>query len=108
MFDQYMFAEVERVRLLSAFVWDLEIKDATPEQIAARLGEIGTPQSGSVFGHNQNEKLDPQSPTLNATDRSETARLLTIHIAGSLGMPITWFGWPTATRATIEGRTTSP
>jgi hypothetical protein len=104
LFDQYMFAEVERVRLLSAFVWDLEIKDATPEIIRDRLAEIGTPQSGTVFGRNQNEKLTPQSPTLNATDRSETARLLTIHIAGSLGMPISWFGWQDSNRATIEGQ----
>lgn len=104
LFDQYMFAEVERVRLLSAFVWDLTINDGTPDNIAKRLGEIGTPQSGSVFGHNQSETLTPQSPALNATDRSETAKLLTIHIAGSLGMPITWFGWPDSNRATIEGQ----
>lgn len=104
MFDQYMFAEVERVRLLSAFVWDLEIKDATPDQIRTRLAEIGTPQSGTVFGRNQNEKLQALSAQLNATDRSETARLLTIHIAGSLGMPISWFGWPDSNRATIEGQ----
>jgi hypothetical protein len=104
LFDQYMFAEVERVRLLSAFVWDLEIKDANADLIKTRLAEIGTPASGSVFGHNQNEKLEPQAPSLNATDRSETAKLLTIHIAGSLGMPITWFGWPDSTRATVEGQ----
>lgn len=104
LFDQYMFAEVERVRLLSAFVYDLEIKDATPAQIQARLAEIGTPESGSVFAHNHNEKLTATSPNLNATDRSETARLLTIHIAGSLGMPISWFGWQDSNRATIEGQ----
>jgi hypothetical protein len=104
LFDQYMFAEVERVRLLSAFVWDLEIKDGTPETIRTRLDEIGTPQSGSVFGRNQNEKLSALSPSLNATDRTETARLLTIHIAGSLGMPISWFGWQDSNRATIEGQ----
>jgi len=104
LFDQYMFAEVERVRLLSAFVWDLEIKDATKVQIAERMAEIGTPSAGSVFGRNQHEKLTALSPALNATDRSETARLLTIHIAGSLGMPIAWFGWQDSNRATIEGQ----
>lgn len=104
LFDQYMFAEVERVRLLSAFVWDLEIKDGTSESIRERLAEIGTPQSGTVFGRNQNETLTALSPSLNATDRTETARLLTIHIAGSLGMPISWFGWQDSNRATIEGQ----
>lgn len=104
LFDQYMFAEVERVRLLSAFVWDLEIKDGTPDQIKTRLAEIGTLQSGTIFGRNQNEKLEAQSAQLNASDRSETARLLTIHIAGSLGMPIQWFGWPDSTNATMQGQ----
>lgn len=104
MFDQYMFAEVERVRLLSAFVYDLEIKDGTTESINARLAEIGTPQNGQIFGHNQNETLEAKAPMLNATDRSDTARLLTTHIAGSLGMPISWFGWQDSNRATIEGQ----
>jgi hypothetical protein len=104
LFDQYMFAEVERVRLLSAFVWDLQVTGANAEQIAARVNEIGTPQSGSVFAHNENETLEAASPTLNATDRSETAKLLTIHITGSLGMPISWFGWTDSNRATIEGQ----
>lgn len=104
LFDQFMFAEVERVRLLSTFVWDLEVKGATPEILRQRMAEIGTPKAGSVFGHNENEKLDAVAPELNASDRSETARLLTIHIAGSLGMPITWFGWPEGNRATIEGQ----
>jgi hypothetical protein len=104
MFDQYMFSEVERVRLLSAFVWDFEMKDATPEQIATRIAQIGTPQPGSMFGRNQNEKLEAIAPTLNASDRSETARLLTIHIVGSLGMPLSWFGWPDSNRATLEGQ----
>ena len=104
MFDQYMFAEIERVKLLGAFVWDLEIKDGNPESIRARVDEIGTPESGSMFGHNEKEKLEPKSPSLNAVDRTETARLLTIHIAGSMGMPITWFGWPDSTRATLDGQ----
>lgn len=104
LFDQYMFAEVERVRLLSAFVWDLECKNLNEDEIQHRLDKIGTPQAGSVFGHNENEKMTALSPTLNATDRSETARLLTIHITGSLGMPITWFGWTDSNRATMEGQ----
>jgi hypothetical protein len=104
LFDQYMFAEVERVRLLSAFVWDLEVQNATPDMLAQRLNEIGTPQAGSVFAHNENEKMTALSPSLNATDRSETAKLLTTHIVGSMGMPISWFGWQNANRATIEGQ----
>ncbi len=104
LFDQYMYSEVERVRLLSAFVYDLEVKDGQRTEIEQRIREIDNLKSGEVFGHNEKETLKAVSPSLGSGDRSDTARLMTIHIAGSLGMPIQWFGWPDSTNSTMQGQ----
>lgn len=105
LYDQYMFSEVERLHLLSAFVWDYKIEGAQSDaQINEKLKKLGTPKPGTVFGHNEKESLEAKTPALQAADRSEVARMLRVHIAGSMGFPITYFGDTDSNRATIEGQ----
>jgi len=104
LYDQYMFAEVERLNLLSNFVWDLEIQDADDKRLKERLRDFPTPKPGTVFAHNQKEKLEARTPDLKATDRSEVARLLVTHIAGSMGFPTSYLGYTDSNKSTIEGQ----
>lgn len=104
LYDSLMFAEVERVKLLSAFVWDLKMEKADQAKIETRLKQLGTPSAGTVFGHNENETLSAITPSLDAGDRSEVAKTLAIHIAGAAGFPISWLGFPDSNKATIEGQ----
>lgn len=105
LYDQYMFAEVERLHILSAYVWDYTIEGAQSDtEIAAKVAKLPKPKPGLVFGHNEKEKLEPKTPDLKATDRSEVARLLRIHIAGSYGFPLSYLGDIDSNRATIEGQ----
>lgn len=104
LYDQYLFSEVERLNLLSAFVWDYKIEGATPEQIAEKLKQFPTPRPGSVFGHNEKETLEAKTPDLKAQDRSEVARMLRVHIGGSAGFPLSYLGETDSNRATIEGQ----
>ncbi len=104
LYDQLMFAEVERVKLMSSFVWDLKIEKGDAKAIKARLAELGTPTSGTIYGHNEKETLDAVTPDLKASDRSEVGRMLAIHIAGAAGFPISWLGFPDSNKATIEGQ----
>lgn len=104
LYDQYLFAEVERLHLLSAFVWDYTVEDADEATIQAKLKKLPTPRPGSVFGHNQKEKLEAQTPDLKAQDRSEAGRMLRIHIAGSFGFPLSWMGEIDSNKASIEGQ----
>jgi hypothetical protein len=104
-YDQYLFAEVERVNLLSNWVWDLNIKGATKEQIRERLREFPAPKPGAIFGHNENETLEARTPSLQAADRSEVSQVLRTHIAGAMGFPTTYLGDSGgSTRSTIEGQ----
>lgn len=104
LYDQLMFAEVERVKLLSSFVWEVTMEGADESQIRKRLSQLGTPAAGTVFGHNEKEELRAITPDLKAQDRSEVARMLAIHIGGSFGYPLSWLGFVDSNRATIEGQ----
>ena len=50
------------------------------------------PQANGTFVHNDSVELRAISPTLNATDTSESARLLRNHVLGGGTMPEHWFG----------------
>lgn len=104
LYDQYLFAEVERLHLLSSFVWDYSIEGATPEEVKAKVAALPNPKPGSVFGHNDKEKLEARTPQLNASDRSEAGRMLRTHIAGGYGYPLSYMGEIDSNRATIEGQ----
>lgn len=105
LYDQYMFSEVERLHLLSSFVWDYEITGAqSDKEVADKVKKLPRPKPGQVFGHNEKEKLTAKTPDLKATDRSEVARMLRVHIAGSYGFPLSYLGEVDSNRATIEGQ----
>lgn len=104
LYDQYLFAEVERLQLLSAFVWDYTIKGGDDKKIKAKLAAFPVPKPGSVFGHNENETLEARTPDLKAQDRSEVATMLRKHIGGSMGFPMTYLGDTDSNNATIQGQ----
>lgn len=104
LFDQYLFAEVERLNLLSNFVWDYKIEGATPDVINQKLKAFPSPKPGTVFAHNEKETLEARTPDLKAQDRSEVAKMLRVHIAGGFGVPVSHLGDIDSNRATIEGQ----
>lgn len=104
LYDTYLFAEVERLQLLSSFVWDYTVEGADPDQIKEKLRLLPDPKPGTVFGHNEKEKLEARTPDLKASDRSEAGRMLLTHIAGTYGFPITYLGDTGSTNATMQGQ----
>ena len=104
LYDQLLFAEVERINLLTRFVWDYKIEGATPAEIKEKLKLLGDPKAGSVFGHNEKESLEARTPDLKAGDRSEAGRMLRAHIAGSYGFPTSYLGDVDSNHATIQGQ----
>lgn len=91
-YDEFLFGELDRSRYLRAFVWDLNVKTATPEQVKQRAKEFQPPNPNSVYVHNDGEELNPKSPTLNAADSAEGARLFRNHVLGGSTTPEHWFG----------------
>lgn len=105
LYDQFMFAEVERLNLISSFAWDYTIEGATDDKtIQDKIKKLPRLKPGAVFGHNEKEKLEPRTPDLKAQDRSEVAHMLRVHIAGSMGFPVSYLGDIDSNRSTIEGQ----
>lgn len=91
-YDQLLYGEGERAKLLRSLVWDLELKNADQNAVTKRSKEFALPGSGGVYVHNDSEKLDPKTPKMEAADTSEGARMLRNHVLGGQGIPEHWFG----------------
>lgn len=91
-YDQFMFGELDRYAFLRAFVWDVTLKGASPEEVRTRAGQISAPKAGSVRVHNDSEIWEALSPSLSAADTADGARLFRNHVLGGATMPEHWFG----------------
>jgi hypothetical protein len=91
-YDQFLFGELDRAAFLRAFLWDVTLTGATPEEVNKRAREITAPNPGSVRVHNDGEKWDAVTPSLQAADSAGAARLLRNHVLGGGTLPEHWFG----------------
>lgn len=91
-YEQFLFGESERANFLRAWVYDVTLKGATPEEVEARAKKISAPKPGSARVHNESEEWDTVAPELQAGDMSQGARLFRNHILGGNAIPEHWFG----------------
>jgi len=91
-YDQFLFGELERTLSSRAFVWDVTLKGATPEEVNARAGKITPPKPASVRVHNDSEIWDTVSADLKASDSTEIGRLFRNHVLGGGTIPEHWYG----------------
>lgn len=91
-FDEFMFDQMERNSEHDAFIWDVKLTGSTPEDVEERAKKIQRPNRGSVRVHNDQEEWTAVAPSLNAVDRSESARLFRNYALGGATIPEHWFG----------------
>jgi hypothetical protein len=91
-YDEFLFGELDRARYLRAFVWDLNIKSATADDVTARAKTFHPPAPNSVYVHNDGEELTAKAPELSAADSAEAARLFRNHVLAGATIPEHWFG----------------
>lgn len=90
-YDKLMFGEFDRIAYLRAFVWDLKVTGATPDQITERMKKFVTPGPNSAFVHNESEELTAKSPDVGATENTESSRMFRNHILGGKTLPGHWY-----------------
>lgn len=91
-YDDFLFAELDRIDYLRRFVWDLTVEGADDETIKKHEREFKPPEPNSVFVHNESMTLEAKTPGLQAADTSESARLLRNHVLGGSTTPEHWYG----------------
>lgn len=91
-YDDGLQNAMRQVRFLSAFVWDVTMKGATPSQIAARLTEIlaNPPRPGSVNVHNDAETWQAVTSNVAAQAPKDQLRDVKLHIATGARVPESW------------------
>ena len=91
-YDHALFGEVERWDFLRAFIYDVTLKGATPEEVEKRASQIAPPKPGSVRVHNDSEQWEALAPSLGSYESESNARLFRNHIMGGQTIPEHWFG----------------
>jgi hypothetical protein len=90
-YEQFLFDTSDKWRLLNAFFYDLEVNGGDEKAIKDQINNF-VKKAGSVFGHNEKVKAEPKSPSLQAPDFAEGARLFRNHILGPFSYPEHWYG----------------
>lgn len=91
-YDDFLFNELDRIGYLRAFVWDVTLTGADDQAVKDYEKKFTPPSPNSTFVHNDSVSLEAKSPSLQAADTSESARLLRNHVLGGSTTPETWFG----------------
>lgn len=91
-YDQYLFGELDRAQFMRAFIWDVTLTGATPEEVEKRAKTITAPRPGSTRVHNEGEAWKAETPDLKAQDSAEGARLFRNHVLGGATFPEHWYG----------------
>lgn len=91
-YDNFLFAEQDRLRYQRSFVWDVTLKGANEETVKARASQIQPPAPNTVRVHNDSETWQAVTPGIQSADTSESARLLRNHVLGGATLPEHWFG----------------
>ena len=93
-YDQLLFAHMERLNYLRAFVWDVMLEGAGKEELRLKKKELqmNPPKAGAWMVHNEKEKWTAVTPDLKATEHTEEEKKVRAFILGGAGIPPHWFG----------------
>lgn len=88
-YDSFLFGDLRNANLQTSFVWDVEIQGAEQPELEQRALEIrkNPPKPGEVNIHNEKEKWQALSPSLNAASHAQLGSQVKRVIGLALGLP---------------------
>lgn len=90
-----LYNDIERQQLLKAFVWDVTVAGATPQELQRLVKtdpSFQPPRPGSVRVHNDQVTWQAIAPELRIVETTEGMRFLRNFIAAGEGIPEHWLG----------------
>ena len=91
-FEEGLFDELDRVKGIKAFIWDVTLKGGTEEDIREFLKKNKEPKSNSLRAHNDQVVWDAVSPTLNHADNKALFDMMRSYISACANRPDSWLG----------------
>ena len=91
-FEEGLFDELDRLKGIKAFIWDVTLKGATQEEIDEFLQKNKTPKSGSVRAHNEQVEWEAVAPQLHVQDNKTLFEMMRTYMAACQNRPDSWLG----------------
>lgn len=90
--EESLFDEIDRIKLIKAFIWDVTLNGATDEEISDFLKKNRTPKAGSVRAHNDRVTWQAVAPDLKMQDSKTFLDFMKTYLAACQNRPDSWFG----------------
>lgn len=91
-FEEGIFDELDRLKLIKSFIWDVLVEGAGPDEIRDFLRDNPTPKAGSIRAHNERVKWDAVSPDMKMADNKAFFDMMKTYLSGCMCRPDSWFG----------------
>lgn len=91
-FEEGLFDELDRMKLLKSFIWDVLLKGASADEIKEFLRTNPTPKAASVRAHNESVEWNAVSPDLKIHDSKTFFDLMRTYLAACQNRPDSWYG----------------
>lgn len=91
-FEEGLFDELDRFKLIKSFIWDVSIAGGNEDDIREFLQKNRTPKPGSVRAHNERVTWNAVAPDLKAQDTKALFDFAKTYLAGVQNRPDSWLG----------------
>jgi len=92
-FEEGLFDELDRLKFIKSFIWDVSLDGASEEDIKDFLDKNKKPpKSGSLRAHNERVTWTAVAPDLKMADNKNFFDLMKTYLAASMNRPDSWLG----------------
>lgn len=91
-FEEGIFDELDRMKLIKSFIWDVLVEGADDQAIQEFLQNNPAPKAGSIRAHNERVKWDAVAPNMQMQDNKSFFDMMKTYLSGCMCRPDSWFG----------------
>jgi hypothetical protein len=91
-FEEGLFDELDRIKGIKSFIWDVKLTGADDAAIKAFLRDNKAPKSNSVRAHNEQVEWKAVAPQMNQSDNKAFFDLMKTYLAACTNRPDSWLG----------------
>ncbi len=90
--EESLFDEIDRIKLIKAFIWDVTLQGADEEGVREFLKKNKTPKAASVRAHNERVTWQAVAPDLKMADSKTFLDFMKSYLAATQNRPDSWLG----------------
>lgn len=91
-YEDGLFSELDRIKLIRNFVWDVTLDGADEQTIKEFLKNNPSPKPGSVRAHNESVNWQALAPSLQASDNRTFFDMMRTYMSAVVNRPDSWLG----------------